>query len=192
MLKASSLYFADPVFKRLINFVFPYKNFMSLPLIFYFYVTIQPLQISMMKLSLKTIWQHRNTALLIGACLLALISSVRTFNDIKTNLHKRQRQPAAFLGAQFQGLEKLLGTSPRVGYYTNQSLDDFKAAAIFAQAQYTLAPIILEFNNLELPFTIFSCASSQACLSIMKERQMVPVKMNTLGVIVAFNPKARP
>ncbi len=165
---------------------------MSLRLIFYFYVTIQPLHVPMIKPSLKTIWQYRNTALLIAAGILALAGLWATQKDINANLRKRRQRPATFVGAQFQGLEKLLGASPRVGYYTEQSLDDLKAAAVFAQAQYTLAPVILEFNNVDLPFTIFNCAESQACLSIMKERQMVPVKMNTLGVIVAFNPKAHP
>ena len=112
-----------------------------------------------------------------------------SFIDILDLYAKRQKNPFFFSGHIFLGLEKIFQDVKYAGYYTDKSLDDGPAAARFAQAQYVLAPTILEFNATDHEFILFDCSREEIALQKIEEIKAVAVKRNKLGVILARRSK---
>lgn len=94
-----------------------------------------------------------------------------------------------FLGMKFSGLNPFLKNSIRIGYLTDSSLDETTAAAEFAQAQYILAPIILEFNNPDLRFVLVNGSSFEQSLELIRQNGLNPIKGNQFQIILTQNPK---
>jgi hypothetical protein len=81
-------------------------------------------------------------------------------NDGKqmTKIHKQKEStPFYFCGFKFMGLEGIFRDIPYAGYYTDKDLSLKQNAAEFGQAQYVLAPTILDLNNTDYEFLIFNC-----------------------------------
>ena len=97
----------------------------------------------------------------------------------------RRSHPYYFTGSNFSGLQSLLRASKYVGYYTDKNLDINQHAAQFAQAQYSLAPIILDFNNTDHDYIIFDCRNELLAILKMKEINALPFKRSILGMILA-------
>ena len=97
----------------------------------------------------------------------------------------REKRPYFFIGDKFSGLGRLFRGVKYVGYYTDKNLDVNRHAAQFAQAQYALAPTILDLNNTNHELIIFDCTSELMAWARIKEIQAVPIKRNNLGIIVA-------
>ena len=76
-------------------------------------------------------------------CIL-LFNAVTLTKEIRILGVIRQKIPYLFMGNKFLGLESILKDIKYVGYYTDKSMDRDKDALQFAQAQYVLAPIILD------------------------------------------------
>ncbi len=95
------------------------------------------------------------------------------------------------LGDQFKGLEQIFNKMPKVGYYTDKDLNNTLAIAQFEQAQYHLAPTVLDLNHTDYPVVIFDCTTAQIAMEKIKELGMTPVKASNFGVIIAINPKAQ-
>lgn len=98
---------------------------------------------------------------------------------------------SSFLGDQFKEIAPLINHLRRAGYYTDKDLEDRRAIAQFEQAQYILAPTILDLNNTQYPLVIFDCSTPQVALQKINELGLKPLSMNNLGVILALNPKAQ-
>ncbi|MCK5579791.1 MAG: hypothetical protein KAJ18_00805 [Candidatus Omnitrophica bacterium] len=105
--------------------------------------------------------------------------------------HLRQKKPPVFLGIQFAGLDNILKDTEYIGYYTDKSLDDHVPAMQFAQAQYTLAPIVLDFNNINHPFVLIDCSSEKVAFETVKKYRLIPVRRNQFGIVLAKNPWAK-
>ena len=71
-----------------------------------------------------------------------------------------------------------------VGYYTDKSLDVNQNAAEFAQAQYVLAPTILDLNNLNHEYILLDCSAEDIAFEKIKEIHAIPFKKR-LGLILA-------
>ncbi len=97
--------------------------------------------------------------------------------------------PLHSLGDKFKGLESILNHQRTVGYYTDKNIEHPLAVAQFEQAQYLLAPTLLDLNHTNYPFIIFDCTSPQIALNKIKELGLVALKANNLGIILTLNPR---
>jgi len=122
------------------------------------------------------------------------------FASVALNLAKSQEQlqkfhnkyggsASPFLGIKFLGLNPFLKNAVRIGYLTDSSLDETTAAAEFAQAQYVLAPIILEFNNPDLRFVLVNGSSIEQSLKLIRQNGLKPLKGNQFQILLTQNPK---
>ena len=93
------------------------------------------------------------------------------------------------LGDQFQGLQTVFGGVPRIGYYTDKNIEEPAVIAQFEQAQYHLAPTILDLNHTHYALVILDCSSPRIAFEKIKELKLQPIKINNQGVIIAINPK---
>lgn len=100
----------------------------------------------------------------------------------------RKRVPYTFAGDRFRGLDALVGKTPYLGYYTDKNLDDNRSAMQFAQAQFVLAPAILDLNNTGHEFILFDCTSPLAAIKKIQEIGAQPLKANRYGIILARHP----
>ncbi|MBI4308715.1 MAG: hypothetical protein HY591_00115 [Candidatus Omnitrophica bacterium] len=129
---------------------------------------------------------HIFTALFV---LSALISLVQLTGRTIQQQTQRPAMPLHSLTEQFMGLEKAFAHAARAGYYTDKNMEHPLAIAQFEQAQYVLAPTVLELNNTSLPLIIFDCTSPAAALAKIKELKLIPVSANNTGIILAVNPR---
>ena len=106
----------------------------------------------------------------------------------------RKKSPALlrFSGMKFLGINRFLPHASYVGYFTDRDLKkDTKASAQFAQAQYVLAPNIIEANNLSHEFILFDCTSEDVALEKIRDIGAIPLKKNKFGIILATTKKHR-
>ena len=128
---------------------------------------------------------------MFALCVLVLGMNIRQLSEkVTTTHHKRQEYPPIFLGIKFAGLEDILGDTEYIGYYTDNSLDDKVPAMQFAQAQYTLAPVVLDFGNMNRAFVLLDCSSEKVAFDTVKKNRLVPLRRNQFGVVLAKNPFA--
>lgn len=90
-----------------------------------------------------------------------------------------------FPGYKFAGLEEILRDEKYVGYYTDKDLKEDGPLKQFSQAQYVLAPIVLDSDNLDHAFVLFDCSSKEVALQKIREIKAVPFKMNQFGIVLA-------
>ncbi len=72
-----------------------------------------------------------------------------------------------------------------VSYVTDKNLKDIKPLKQFSQAQYILAPTILDPENLTHPFVIVDCSTEEAASRKIKQLNLRPIKKNAFGIIIA-------
>lgn len=105
--------------------------------------------------------------------------------DMRKTRRHREAAPFYFSGSQFSGLKQILKGVPYVGYYTDKDFSKTQNAALFAEAQYVLAPSILDLNNTNHDFVIFDCTDKDTALRKIGEINAVPLKRNPFGAILA-------
>ncbi len=125
------------------------------------------------------------TLLALSAGLSLLQLSIRTYTQL-TQPHRMQLHD---LAAQFAGLQPLFAHIPLAGYYTDKDMALPLSIAQFEQAQYMLAPTVLELNNTSLPLVIFDCTTPETAVAKIKELGLVPLSASNTGIILAENPK---
>jgi hypothetical protein len=101
-------------------------------------------------------------------------------------LTDRTSIPLHSLGFQFMGLENVFKDVRTVGYYTDKDMNNTLAIAQFEQAQYMLAPTVLDLNHTQYHWVIFDCSNPQTALTAIKQLGFTPLKMNH-GIILAYN-----
>ncbi|MBF0489741.1 MAG: hypothetical protein HQL15_03875 [Candidatus Omnitrophica bacterium] len=111
-----------------------------------------------------------------------------TLQILGHQIHPSTR-PFHSLGDQFKGLEVILGHERTVGYYTDKNMDNTLAIAQFEQAQYLLAPTVLDLNQTNHPFVLFDCTSAEVAINKIKELGLQPLKANNTGIVLAINPQ---
>ena len=92
-----------------------------------------------------------------------------------------------FAGMRFSGLKDFLKGADYIGYYTDKNLSKSEYAAQFSQAQYILAPVILDLNNTSHRFILFDCTTEKKAFEKIKEIGAVAVKKNPYGIVLAEN-----
>lgn len=122
---------------------------------------------------------------LILAGIILLLNSVDLTKATLQTVEKRKKTPFYFSGFQFLKLQEVFHGVPYAGYYTDKDLSNKQNAAQFSQAQYILAPTVLELNNLNRELIIFDCTSEKKAVDKIKEIGAVPLKKNPNGLILA-------
>ena len=117
--------------------------------------------------------------------LVITVNLAESFVDILGLYSKRQNNPFFFSGSIFLGLEKMFQDVKYVGYYTDKNLNERPTAAKFAQAQYILAPAILDLNATDHEFILFDCSREEIARRKIEDIKAVPLKKNKFGVILA-------
>ena len=128
---------------------------------------------------------------------IALVSIILVLNamqlgqELRRMKEIREKTPYIFIGVKFGGLKDILGNTSYIGYYTDKSMDNRVDALQFAQAQYTLAPIILDLNNTDHEYILFDCSQEQIAFEKIEEIGAIAIRKNQFGIILAKNPKAK-
>lgn len=97
-----------------------------------------------MRAPFKPTRQHFVYTVIILACAWGLFCSLRELSILEA---KRKVQPYTFGGDIFAGVKGATGSEQYIGYMTDRDIKDDKVSARLTQAQFTLAPLILDFNN---------------------------------------------
>jgi hypothetical protein len=126
--------------------------------------------------------QHLKTIFLGLALILVAVNLVQLVPELI------RERPIVFAGIKFAGLGDVLKNETRVGYITDLTIEDSGNLAEYSQAQYMLAPVILELNNAQTPFLIVNCSSDAVAFEKLKSLGLQPLKRNQFGVILARNP----
>ncbi|VAX37613.1 hypothetical protein MNBD_UNCLBAC01-1636 [hydrothermal vent metagenome] len=92
------------------------------------------------------------------------------------------------IGYKFDGLQEIIKDIKYIGYYTDKDFSKDEPVKEFAQAQYMLAPTILEHNNLEHEYILLVCDNEMNAWKKMKELRAQPLRRNKLGMILAKKP----
>lgn len=125
---------------------------------------------------------------------LTLILLVITFNlrewpvKFKDSVPKTEEALRGFPGLKFSGLEEDLTGVQAVGYITDKDLSVKENQLQFSQAQYILAPIILDVNSLRHELFLIDCTTEPKAFAVLKAIGAVPLKKNQYGIILARKP----
>jgi hypothetical protein len=137
-----------------------------------------------MKRSLKMI-------IFISLVLTAILNLFTAYSQAIAQLKDRTSIPLHSLGFQFLGLENVFKDVRTVGYYTDKDLSitsqNTLAIAQYEQAQYMLAPTVLDLNHTQYHWVILDCTSPQVAMETIKSLGFTPLKIHN-GIILAFNP----
>lgn len=131
--------------------------------------------------------QQLKVYLAIAIALAAAFNLCQAYNQAFQEASDHTTIPLHSLAYQFAGLETVFKDIHTVGYYTDKDLNIPLAVAQYEQAQYMLAPTVLDLNHTQWHWIIFDCTSPQAAISAMKRLGVIPVKINH-GIVLAYNP----
>ena len=115
---------------------------------------------------------------------LILLNSLDLLKETVIIREFKKSLPFRFLGLKFAGLENTFRDIPYIGYYTDKDLNEKQNAAQFAQAQYILAPTILDLNNTDHEFILFDCTATDKALKKIREIHAAAIKKNDFGIIL--------
>lgn len=111
----------------------------------------------------------------------------RTFSQTR---QKRQDAPYTFLGIQFSGLQDILTGTETIGYLTDKDLNAQQHAMQFAQAQFMLAPVILDTNFSGHEYILLDCSRPDITWAFINKFRLQPLRRNQFGVVLARNPRS--
>jgi hypothetical protein len=98
----------------------------------------------------------------------------------------RRQHPFIFGGEAFAGVKDLINGEKYVSYITDKDLKADKNIAEFSQAQFSLAPVILDLNNPNHRFLIINCESPLRAKTVLQYFHAKPIRQSNLGVILAI------
>ena len=134
-------------------------------------------------------WNFLNTRnLFIVICLIIGFLNVReTLQEFLKHRQNPRNQFSNFPGYKFMGLDEVFKNETYIGYYTDRDLAQRTAVAQYSQAQYVLAPRILSVDLDKIPYNyvLLDCSDRDKAVQKMKELNLVAVKENNLGIILA-------
>lgn len=116
---------------------------------------------------------------LICSCALILLNTFQLFRTLGP------QRPIGFSGIKFSGLSEVLNKETRIGYVSGQNIRETGPLAEYEQAQYMLAPVILDVERPAHKFVIINCSNDESALAILKKLNARPLLRNQFGVILA-------
>ena len=127
-------------------------------------------------------------SLFAAVCLVILaLNSKESAADFLKHRRFPKNEFSNFPGYKFMGLNDIFKDELYVGYYTDRDLAETQAVAQYSQAQYVLAPRVLSVDLDKIPyrFVLLDCANREKALQKMKELNLMAVKENNVGIILA-------
>jgi len=104
----------------------------------------------------------------------------------------RQKQAYPFVGLQFSRIKDIVHPFPsRIGYMTDKNLSDNIPGMVFSQAQYVLAPAVLDLNGVHHKYILLDYSDKKLLAKIAERHHLVPLKQTHWGIILAINPEVR-
>lgn len=94
-----------------------------------------------------------------------------------------------FAGLKFSGLDDYLKNETQIGYATDLDIRETGPLAEYEQAQYVLAPVILDATGKPNKYFIVNCSTEVATLNKLKELNAVPLLRNQFGIVLALQNK---
>ena len=119
---------------------------------------------------------------------MSIINSIVFQMETKRINAYRQYVDQQLIGYKFSGLDEFLKGVEIIGYYTGTNLKEEEEERSFIQAQYMLAPILIEFNNLNHEYILFVCKDESLSWIKIKELGLEPLRRNKYGIILAKHP----
>ncbi len=127
---------------------------------------------------------RRNSVRLI--LLLAIIGgSIDVMHDLKTLFVKRRLHPYFFGGDLFAPIKGASGNEKYIGYLTDRDIKDDKVSMRLTQAQFTLAPVILDLGNSTHHFLILDFQDEKKAFAAAVQLSAKPLKRSPQGIIFA-------
>ncbi len=116
---------------------------------------------------------------------LILFNSVFFGFKLRDSVRLRKILPFYFQGLKFNGLQDILKNVQTIGYYTDADFSNKSTAGAFSQAQYMLAPVILDLGYVSHEYILFNCTSEKKAMEKIRELGARPLRKNKFGVILA-------
>ena len=116
---------------------------------------------------------------------LSLCCALILFNTFHLFRALGPARPVGFNGIKFSGLAEILGKETHIGYVTDLDIRDAGPLAEYEQAQYVLAPVILDLEHPARKFVIINSSSDEAALVLLEKLNGRPLLRNQFGIILA-------
>jgi len=117
--------------------------------------------------------------------LAVLIGAVNTVRELITLSEQRAARPYFFGGEQFAPIKPAIKNERAIGFMTDRDINKDTVSMRFTQAQFTLAPTILDLNNPEHRFLILDFEDRQKAFAAAKQANARPLKISPEGIIFA-------
>ncbi|MBF0388280.1 MAG: hypothetical protein HQL20_10610 [Candidatus Omnitrophica bacterium] len=133
-------------------------------------------------------WLTRQNIVFAFIGLAILWGIVGTVRELTALQAKRRAQPYAFGGEIFAGIKGATGSEKYLGYLTDRDINNDKVAMRFTQAQFTLAPLILDFNNPNHRLLILDFQDLKQAVALAEKMQLRLLKRSPQGLLFAERP----
>jgi hypothetical protein len=115
---------------------------------------------------------------------LILLNNIAFGFEIKRILSYKKVIPHQNIGYKFAGLKEYIPNST-IGYFTDGDLADHETLKLLSQAQYRLAPIVLDYSSIKYEYMLIVVKDSQNAVRFMEKLNLEPLLRNNFGVILA-------
>jgi hypothetical protein len=129
---------------------------------------------------------HFKTLFLAWCIIYISVNSFQLYKNLAPD------HPIGFPGIKFSGLSELLKSETKINYITDLDIKESGPLAEYEQAQYILAPLILDLSREPHKFLLINCSSDISALNKLKEWKARPLLRNQFGVILATGESAPP
>lgn len=127
-------------------------------------------------------WPQR--IFLLGIFSIFIVNSVRLWPEM-SRIHSYYKLGyIQHIGHRFSGLKEQLKDAQTIGFYSDLDLNDTEGSKLLSQAQYRLAPIIVDYKNLNHPYVMFICSKPEVAFKKLNEMNLQPFISNKYGVII--------
>jgi hypothetical protein len=129
--------------------------------------------------SMKKPLQLPSVIFLACCCALILFNVFHLFRTLCPS------RTVGFAGLKFSGLAEVLENETHIGYVSDLNIREAGPLAEYEQAQYVLAPVILDVERPAHKFVIINSSNDDAAIAILKKLNARPLMRNQFGVILA-------
>ncbi len=133
----------------------------------------------------RPLWLTRQNIVLSIISIALIGGAFETIREL-TALHARRAlQPYSFGGDIFAGVKGASGQEKYIGYITDRDIKNDKVSARFTQAQFTLAPVILDFNNINHRLLILDFQDLKQAAALGEKMKLRLLKRSPQGLLFA-------